>query len=195
MSRSPVHLLPAGGLGPQDMVWAALRRLRGGTLQEIADAAGTLRAATRDYLNRLARGGVVSRDTTDREVRYRLERDMGVETPRLRKDGGPATQGQGREALWRTMRVLKEFGVDDLAAHVRAAGIAVALGETRQYCIWLCRAGYLARISKPGCASRWRWVPSRYTGPRPPMIQRIKQLYDPNLGQVVWRSGDNGGDA
>ncbi len=191
MARKPVDLLPAGGLAPQDRIWATLRRMREGTLWEIADASGCIRGTVRDYLRRLVLAGIVSRQD-QREIRYRLERDLGVETPRIRKDGTPSSMGQGREALWRTMRVLKEFGVSDLLAHVRAAGLQVADAEARTYCIWLCRAKYLVRVSKPGAVSRWKLVAARYSGPRPPMIQRIRQVFDPNLGKVVWRSGANG---
>ncbi len=186
MARKPVHLLPAGGLSPQDQIWAALRRLRGGTVRQVASEAGTLRETTRDYLRRLAKAGILTCALAEGENLYALARDPGVETPRLREDGSPSTSGLGREAMWRTMRVLKEFGAADLLAHARAAGLRVAEAEAVTYCIWLCRAGYLMRQNKPGDAPRWRLVPARYTGPRPPMIQRIRQVYDPNLGQVVW---------
>ena len=38
-------------------------------------------------------------------------------------------------------------------------------------------------------------MPTRYrlirnTGPRPPMVQRIDAIYDPNLGAVVWTRQD-----
>ncbi|PKN06640.1 MAG: hypothetical protein CVU73_15865 [Deltaproteobacteria bacterium HGW-Deltaproteobacteria-8] len=187
MGRKPVHLLPAGGLAPQDQIWTALRRLRGGTLREIAYEAKAVRATTRDYLRRLELAGIVSREIRDRVVHYRLERDMGVETPRLREDGTPSTSGRGREAMWRTMRVLKEFGVADLLTHARAAGLTVAEAEAETYCRWLYRAGYLVRSPRPSTVPRWHLVPARHTGPKPPMIQRIRQVYDPNLGQVVWR--------
>lgn len=187
MGRKAVHLLPAGGLAPQDLIWMALRQLRGGTIREVAAAAKVLRETARDYLKRLDRAGIVSREIRDRVAHYRLERDMGVETPRLREDGTPATSGLGREMIWRTMRVLKEFTVADLLAHARAAGLAVAEGEAETYCRWLFRAGYLVRSPRPSAVPRWHLVPARYTGPKPPMIQRIRQVYDPNLGQVVWR--------
>lgn len=186
MARKPVHLLPAGGLSPQDQIWAALRRLRAGTLREITAAAKVVQDTGRDYLRRLVKAGIVSREDHDGSVYYRLERDLGVETPRLREDGTPSTSGLGREAMWRTMRMLKEFGVADLIANARSAGASVAESEALTYCIWLARAGYILKISSRGAMRRWRLVPSRYTGPKPPMIQRIRQLYDPNLGKVVW---------
>jgi hypothetical protein len=54
-------------------------------------------------------------------------------------------------------------------------------------------AGYLIEIKKGQAQgtsrlpARFRFNPARNTGPRPPMIQRTKAVYDPNLGQVVWQ--------
>jgi hypothetical protein len=36
--------------------------------------------------------------------------------------------------------------------------------------------------------TRYRFLAARYSGPKPPMIQRIKAVYDPNRSEVVWSS-------
>ena len=50
------------------------------------------------------------------------------------------------------------------------------------------RAGYLkVAVSKgPYRRARYMLIPARNSGPQAPLIQRIKQVYDPNLGKVVW---------
>lgn len=186
MPRKAVHLMPAGALTVVDQIWSALRLLQAGNVRQIAYEAKAGRDTTRQYLARLLRAGIVAKAEGSCGAVYSLQRDPGVEAPRLRDDGTACTQGHGREAMWRTMRVLKEFGTSDLVAHARAADITVAESEARNYCLWLARAGYLARLTTQTATPRWRLVPTRYTGPKPPMIQRIRQVYDPNLGKVVW---------
>lgn len=114
---------------------------------------------------------------------YRLERDCGVEAPRVRRDGTKVTQGIGREQLWETMRSLEVFTARDLHIFASTDEHSVAEGEAKTYCRLLAKAGYLRRSGD-------RYLLLRRTGPKPPMIQRTKQVYDPNLKQVVWREGE-----
>jgi hypothetical protein len=96
--------------------------------------------------------------------------------------------GRGREQMWQTMRALGSFTVADLFVAASTDDHPVAESEARTYCQMLQRAGYLS-----GGAAGYRLV--RYTGPLPPMIQRIKSVYDPNLKEVVWSSEEGGHDA
>jgi hypothetical protein len=67
----------------------------------------------------------------------------------------------------------------------------VVPGTAQDYLNQLALAGYLIEIKKGQAQgthpTRFRFNPARNTGPRPPMIQRTKAVYDPNLGQVVWQ--------
>jgi hypothetical protein len=111
---------------------------------------------------------------------YRLLRDEGVEAPRVRPDGSRVTMGQGREAMWRTMRILtRPWTPRELAVHASTEEHPVALQEAQDYAQRLCRAGYLHRTA----AQTYRLIPARYTGPQPPRIQRTKAIWDPNLGR------------
>jgi hypothetical protein len=215
MSRKPVNEINA--LQTRAALWAAIRRLS--QPAEGAEAlptprpftSRTLRYETRctlgqvqEYLTGLVNAGILSRQAgpVGPEARtYTLVRDLGIESPRVRRDGTPSTQGLGREQMWRTMRMLKDFTALDLSVQASTEVAAVGVGTAQEYCKFLARAGYLAVIraghgtGKGGISTRYRFVQARNTGPQPPMIQKVKQLFDPNLGAVVWSSAEGDHDA
>ncbi len=86
---------------------------------------------------------------------------------------------EGRSRMWQSMRILRLFTIDDLAAtavvsRYRASGYIRILAER----------GYVARAQKhkPGQGTSYGalWVLKRDTGPFPPRRAR-KALIDPNL--------------
>ena len=89
--------------------------------------------------------------------------------------------------MWRTLRILDNLNASELASNASAAS-ATSLATAKNYLKWLNWAGYLDLItpSQPGKQARYRLKRSLYTGPQAPMIQRSAQLYDPNLGEVVF---------
>ena len=111
-----------------------------------------------------------------------------LETPRVNKDGSEISQGRGTENMWRSMRMLKTFKPSDLIAAAATADTEIKLATAKDYITHLHRAGYLAIVaqSSPGIQATYRILPSRISGPYPPQIQRVKQVYDPNLQKVVW---------
>ncbi len=199
MAGRPIDQNP-GGITPRERIWAAIRDLKtftaGDLWGEMPIGAGISKDLIRDYLKGLENAGYLQRCGRDgRQVRYRLAKDVGVEAPRVRKDGTPVTQGRGREALWRTLKILGEFDARELAAAASTEQTPVSLAEAKEYCAYLHKAGYLilARAGGPGLPARYRFNPRRNTGPKPPAIQRVKRLYDPNLGKVVWQKEDDHG--
>jgi hypothetical protein len=189
MARKPVDAYQ-GGLTPRERIWAALRRLRFGTRREIAIAAKARDDTTRDYLRALVAGGLVEESHNDAGVAgYRLVRDAGLEVPRLRADGTPVTQGLAREQMWRTMRLLGTFTLDDLVVQASTDEVQIAAEDAKSYAYWLAKAGYLRVIEACRC---WRFIPTRYSGPKPPMVQRVKAVFDPNLQRVVWPDAGSG---
>mgnify|MGYP001580370799 FL=1 len=90
--------------------------------------------------------------------------------------------------MWRSLRILGELDADELAGQASIV-VPTTSWTARSYLKWLKRAGYVVEVqaSKPGKKARYRLAPGKYTGPRPPMIQRIGQVFDPNLGEVVFR--------
>ncbi len=198
MSRKPIHLEAQGPKGDRQAIWEAVRGLHQAELSiTVPDvrrqlSGGVPQGRVRDYLSALEKGGYLERidepRRTGQAVRYTLVRDIGVEAPRVRKDGTEPTQGRAREQLWRTLRIIGDFSAAELADAATTPGVAVAEPTAAEYCHFLEAAGYLrlTRQGSPGVVARYRLVPSRWSGPRPPMIQRVKQLYDPNLGEVVY---------
>lgn len=121
---------------------------------------------------------------------YSLIKDTGHDAPRVRKDGTPVTQGQGRQHMWNAMRILKDFTAADLAFNASTDDHPVAVSDARCYCTALSKAGYLI-TRKTGC---YTLLPSKWSGPQPPQIQRSKQVYDPNIKKVVWYRIEGGAE-
>lgn len=181
-------------------MWEAIRKLRRFT---VLDIEGETRASTntiKSYLFALKSAGYIAivdhldnsttgkRDPAKRRPAvYELQRDS-LETPRVKRDGKVVVLGARREQLWRTMRMLKTFSVRELAVHASTEETPVAETDCANYLRYLDRAGYVAQVStRP---ARYRFIPGRYTGPRPPMVQRVRQVYDPNLQRVVWPTAE-----
>lgn len=199
--RKPVSL---GNESTQDVIWKVVRELAKSKPEFSIDDVARLMSnkgceevndeTIKSYFYRLVKGGFLATDGTAAQGRktrgyFRLIKDSGTETPRLTKAGEPVKQGRGREHLWRTIRVLGEFNYRELAAAASTVDVTVKESEAKDYVLHLKKAGYLVEVSassRRGRLARYRLVPARYTGPKPPMIQRIKQIFDPNLGEVVW---------
>ncbi|WP_028008666.1 hypothetical protein [Solimonas flava] len=198
--RKPVDLVvdekhPQG----RDAIWAAIRRLRFFTRAQLESCTRINEHTIESYLQGLTKAGYLTRTAqrqekaghggmTFRACTYTLLKDVGVEAPRVTRKGEPVTQGDGRQRIWMQMRILKSFTALELQ---RAASTRTPAGleEVKTYCLFLTRAGYLRRETVKtarGRHLRYHIVPALYSGPRAPQIQNIKQVYDPNLGRVVW---------
>lgn len=204
MPRKPVDLnssarFPEG----RQVIWEMIRKLKTFSALDIEDTTRISEHTIRAYLQGLEAAGYVrrlthngARDPKGRfpRRRWKLVKDVGVDAPRVTKDGKEVTQGRAREQMWRTMRVIGEFTPRDLAVHASTEEHPVNEDDARHYCRYLERARYLVAVQKgtpghrPGTGQRtlYRLLKTRYTGPKPPMIQRVKQVFDPNLGEVVW---------
>lgn len=194
--QKPIHIRAqsaAGKLMGRDAMWHIIRQLKQFTINqvrgELSASQGCNRATIKSYINSLVSGGYLSLSgMKGRELAFNLEKDIGAERPRIGSDGQPSKQGLGREQMWRAMRILGEFSSHDLATSASLPNSTVSPETTKEYCLFLERAGYLVVTAKgkPGHPPSYRFIPSKFTGPKPPMIQRIKQVFDPNLQQVVW---------
>lgn len=193
MARKPAHLAMVGGKSPRQRMWEEIRKQRAGfTARTIGDAVKIHPDTVRTYLVALAAAGIIVEDGLNppRNAglqptrRYRLDQDSGAEAPRVDRDGRPVTMGQGREQMWNTMRRLgHDFAAAELAALATTDAHQVAETDAVDYCKHLAKAGYLLDMG----GRRFRFLPARNTGPRPPMVQRLKSIYDPNLHKVVWQ--------
>ncbi|WP_457571287.1 hypothetical protein [Desulfovulcanus sp.] len=175
-------------LSTREAIWQAVRRLREFTRTDVWKKCNCDRSTVRYYLRCWEAAGIIEQIGKRKEGNgrpnniYRLVRDS-LEPPRVRKDGSPVKMGIGRMQMWRAMRILKQFTLQDLVAGASTEEHNVALEEAKTYCRFLLRAGYLRQRDNV-----FRLV--NYTGPKAPMIQRIKRVFDPNLNKVTWEGGN-----
>lgn len=194
MSRKPVD--KERSLETQEHIWSVIRMLGQDGVYfstvEVHRETNATQATVTAYMRRLALGGYlecmgqIGRGTP--KV-YRLVCDS-LTAPRVRKDGSQVQQGQCNECMWRSMRMLKTFSAQDLVATSMESGSPVKLITAQFYLSYLHKAGYIVRVQD---SEQYRLLPSKITGPKPPQIQRIKQVYDPNINQVVWPLPEDGG--
>lgn len=187
--RKPAHLTMEDGKNNRQRIWDELRaRPEGVSIYAISRLTGVTDETVKTYISCLRKGGYLERGTGigDR-TEFHLIRDTGAEAPQLRLDGTPSMQGWGTEAMWRTLRMLDSLNASELAAYAGSA-VSTSLATAKNYLKWLNWAGYLEVVSpsRPGTQARYRLARGMYTGPHAPMIQRSSQLYDPNLGKVVF---------
>ena len=188
MPRKPQSEL-IGGKSPRQRVWELARRQYSRFGWKEVTPGGVPKKTSTDYLAALCRAGYLRESEAPNctgEKLYLFARDNGIEAPRVRDDGSPVTQGGGNEAMWGALGVLDTFDTRTLAELSGAA-----LHTVKTYCLYLARAGYLTVAIKGGrgAATVYRVVKSRISGPRAPMITRLKVVYDPNTHQVVWGEG------
>jgi hypothetical protein len=209
MSRKPIHLeATARKPGKRQQIWQQIRAQSASfTVTSLADAAKVHRDTVKTYVQCLLAGGVIEQTgeqpvvpqpfrkvtTQFAHVVYKLVKDSGFEAPRYDRDGKPVTQGLGREQMWRTMKMLTSFTYRELAMTASTEEVPVSEVDAKDYCNYLSKAGYLA-VMKPGkggsgdkvATAIYRFVTSKNSGPKAPMIERMKIVFDPNLGKIVW---------
>ncbi len=192
--RKKIDLEMHGVKGNRQRIWEAIRvGAVGFRAYDISRRASVDDTTVRSYLQSLIKGEYI--EVIDgakfEEQTLRLIKDIGAEAPAVTRDGKPSTAGKGTEAMWRSLRILGELDADELAAQASIV-VPTTTWTARSYLKWLKRAGYVVEVqaSKPGKKARYRLAPGKYTGPRPPMIQRIGQVFDPNLGEVVFRQAE-----
>lgn len=179
----------------RESVWAAIRALKEFTIQELAKGSGTKGHVAQEYVSALRKAGFVEiKGKTEslsghpgafQRTVYRLANDVGVDAPRVNKLGEILPE-VGRDRMWRAMRILKEFDVKLLVLTASIPVAPVAEGEAAFYCLCLARAGYLYEIEPH---KRYRFLPSTDSGPKAPVIRRVREVVDANTGEVRW-SGD-----
>ncbi|WP_182912737.1 MDR/zinc-dependent alcohol dehydrogenase-like family protein [Paracoccus onubensis] len=171
-------------------IWEAIRKLRTGfNVDDLIDHSCANRKTISDYLRCLVPGGIIVQCEDDR---YDLVEDRGFHAPRLNRQGKPVTQGAGTENMWRSMRGLAVFSPQDLAIHSTTPDVSVSEATAKAYCGMLLKTGFL-RVERKASPMRGKQAIYRLirnTGPKPPQIQRVKHVYDPNTQQVHVPGGE-----
>ena len=185
--------IPDPALTMRERMWRCIRKMKTFSCVQLCAAADVdSQKKARDYLGGLVKAGVLSfTPAPQRNLSgvYRLEKDLGVNAPRVRKDGSFVPES-GRNRMWRAMSILGRFTVSELAAAASLENSVIEYDEAKYYCSWLCRGGYLQHVA----TASYRFIPARNTGPKAPQILRVKQLYDPNTDTVVTTGERSGRD-
>jgi hypothetical protein len=193
--RKPVHLtMTAKKPGGRQAIWEEMRRLKIFSVSQLAAACKGHEKTVQDYVDCLfASGHVALVDGETGTMTFALVRDVGVEAPRVRADGSPVTQGLPREQMWRTMRnkSTRDFDFRDLALWASTDEVTVSEVGAADYVKHLFKAGYLilvapAKVGREARLARYRFDARRNSGPKPPMVQRMKTVFDPNVRKIVW---------
>lgn len=207
MPSKPAHLAMIGGKSPRQRIWEAIRKHVDGefTQAQLCEATRLDFAPVSAYVVALVKAGnikLVREEKITSAVRvkfYRLDKDCGIEAPRLTKDGRPATKGVINENIWRAMRMsgAKDFNNIEIAAMSSTDKVTVSADTVKSYITALHQSGYLletkpAKNGQPSIRARYRLLPinaktKKAPGPRPPIVQQTKSVFDPNIGEVVWR--------
>lgn len=190
--RKPIQMELVGGKPIRQRVWEQIR-----THRECfqLDVIAKLAEAEKDTVNRyilcLERGGYIVKltDAPFEQADYQLIRDTGIESPKLNSRGEPITMGLAQESIWRCLRMLGALDSKQILSHVKAADIEISLENVRRYLRALKKAGYLQVVHaampqrrKPEVVAL---IPHMNSGPRPPQIQRVGVVYDPNWNKVM----------
>ncbi|PTU68798.1 hypothetical protein [Chromobacterium haemolyticum] len=202
--RKPAQLELAGGKSPRQLAWETIRARRDSfTLNDVACYADIDIQTAKAYLQALERGGYISstsprRNTTIAAKTYRLANDCGVDAPRLNRHGQVVNRGIGNTNMWRVIRMSKsEFDYHSIARDASTPEHQIAPSTAKNYLLALEQAGYLDIVQpsqgKPGggnspCRLRLRPIhpiTGKAPGPRAPMVQLLKTVYDPNWAQIV----------
>ncbi|MDK9690575.1 hypothetical protein [Azospira sp.] len=210
MPRKPAHLEMIGGKSPRQRIWEAIRARRDREFcqTELAGAAKVSQQVVWEYCSVLVKAGylkVVREEKANKGIVstkwLRLVKDNGVEAPRLTKDGKPTVRGAINENLWRAMRNQAQMGGDfnsiEIAFMATTPTVKVSADTAKSYITALLQAAYLeetvpARNGAGGSKARYQLrrknpKTGKEPGPRPPIVQHLTSVYDPNIGAVVWR--------
>jgi hypothetical protein len=145
--------------------------------------------AVAQFLRKLIRGGyarqVGTRPAPVRDCKlYKLVRRPKL-APRLDRDGAPVDD-PARQRMWRCMRTLPLFTVDELAfAAQDSAHRPVPRGAAERYVHHLNAAGYLSVIGSTARTVAYKLKPGMNTGPLAPAVLRIDAVYDRNRRTLV----------
>ena len=203
--RKPAHMNGAN-LSGQDAIWVGIRTLRNFTRQELVmwlfnNGYPNINGSTvTSYMRRLSKGKFLQisqkgdvGNKKHQENHYELINDCGHTAPKLSADGSLSRRGMGSRNLWLAMRILGDFDYLDLVATASNDDVQVSPATAERYINALKTAGYLFQVKAAevgGSPRRFRLLPTKNTGPKPPVVQTVKQIYDPNINEVVWSSED-----
>lgn len=207
MGRNPITEEIRGGQSPRQRIWAQIRKhSQGFTQEKLSELSKTNKSVVQDYVKVLVKAGfIVVTDTENvgricRRNTYKLIRDYGIEAPQINRKGELVERATVNEAMWGTLRRVlkgKEFNRKELAIFASTEAQKISQETANTYIYYLVAAGYLTCVAeavrgKKHALAKYVFKANMDTGPRAPMIQRTKQVYDPNKNKVMFveQTGD-----
>ena len=185
---------------PRQRVWISIRKNREEfTIQQVADLGQMKYESARSFMSTLLKAQVIqivsetpvhhAKCTVKQRV-YKLVNDLGYTAPEFNKKGEIVSSTSGNKAMWNTLRITKQsVNADELAAISSTDEIQILSSTANTYLQALYKAGYLKITHKSkttGGKAKYQILPEKNTGPNPPQIQRAKQVFDPNINQVIF---------
>lgn len=203
MSRATIKpRLMRAKLGIRDAIWSGIRKRRTFTVPELSRDTKLSSRTVQEFVRALATAGYIAQKSTvtcsngHGVTLWHMVLDTGVEPPAITKAGTKSTSGRTRDQLWRTMKMLTEFEVRDLALHASTDMHPITVTAASEYAHQLHRASYLIRTRERQRNSRFRYrlLPSKNTGPRAPRVVVggpgfRNWVYDPNTGKLIEPGG------
>lgn len=122
-----------------------------------------------------------------RPLSYILVSPVSVDCPRFLASGELVTKSNITQNLWRSMRMLSNFTCDELVAHSTTSTVTATADSARFFIYILKKADYIKVIDKTGKGRKERYQLVKNTGPKPPQVLKVKELYDPNKNEIVYR--------
>lgn len=181
---------------PRERVWDEIRKAKGEfTLDVIAENARMNVDSARDYFTGLRRAGFIAESRRERvrfkavsRVYYKLVNDVGNDAPAVNRKGEVLQPRAVNFALWNSLRICGAVTPRALAAYASTDDLSVAENTANCYLQDLHKAGYVSVIRPSSYLNQATYLllKDKNTGPKPPQIQRAKQVYDPNIGAVVY---------
>lgn len=172
----------------RDAIWQAVRAAQAQpfTVSSIAGATGENKRTVSSYFHNLIAAGCMERRGAAPYL-YCLLKDFGVHAPQFNRKGAPVLTGMGQKNMWQSMRLTPRFTANDIAELSSNDLIDVSLRTVKDYIKHLLAAGYLRVVQKANGAKSQQAVYRliRNTGPKAPMIQKIKRVFDQNLNKVM----------
>lgn len=160
---------------------AFARRLEEFTVADLAEHLEVQPLAASTRIERWMDEGICRMVRRTGRTRYFAMAQAGAQQRSVAK--GPRSD---EEALWRAMRLLRQFDATDLVASTALARPDIEVATARSYCQFLTRAGYL-RCVRPARGEREAtYSLVRNTGPVAPFMRRVRVLVDPNEGGIAW---------
>ena len=177
---------------PRQRVWNAIRKNREEfTIALIADEGNATYESAREFVSRLMKADfVICTKVQNKEKFFNLINDVGYTYPSFNKKGELIPNMSGNKAMWNTLRITKmALNAYELSAISSTDSQKIAVETANNYLISLHQAGYLKIVKESkvtGGKAKYVLLPEMNTGPKPPQIQRVKHVFDPNTNQVMF---------